>query len=80
MSKLLDLFIKKDAIEYMNRFENVIVELTKKRDCIGVICGHIHTPADKFIDGARYLNCGDWISNRTAVIENDNGVIFLHKE
>ena len=70
----------KDAIQYINRFENVIIEITNKRDCMGVICGHIHTPADKFIENTRYINCGDWISNRTAVIENHNGMIFLHKD
>jgi len=26
----------------------------------GVICGHIHTPVIKQVDGVVYLNCGDW--------------------
>jgi UDP-2,3-diacylglucosamine pyrophosphatase LpxH len=51
------------------------VELTrqaKKHHCTSVICGHIHHPEDRDIDGVRYLNCGDWIENNSYIIYNDN--------
>ena len=42
-------------------------------DCIGIICGHIHTPADKMIDGIHYLNSGDWVESLTAIGETYDG-------
>jgi hypothetical protein len=38
-----------------------------------VICGHIHTPANKMIDGIHYLNSGDWVESLTALVETDDG-------
>jgi hypothetical protein len=40
---------------------------------VGVICGHIHTPADKQIDGIHYLNSGDWVESLTAIVEHLDG-------
>ena len=53
----------KAAVSFMVDFENEMIRQAKKRDCHTVICGHIHNPEDKMIDGVRYLNTGDWIEN-----------------
>ena len=53
----------KAAISFMVDFENEMVRQAKKVDCHTVVCGHIHSPIDKNIDGVRYLNTGDWIEN-----------------
>jgi len=53
----------KAAVSFMVDFENEMVRQAKKRNCDTVVCGHIHTPADKIINGVRYLNTGDWIEN-----------------
>jgi UDP-2,3-diacylglucosamine pyrophosphatase LpxH len=45
-----------------------MVRQAKKRNCHTVICGHIHTPADKTIDNIRYINTGDWIENQSYVL------------
>jgi UDP-2,3-diacylglucosamine pyrophosphatase LpxH len=58
----------KDAVKFIVSFETQLAYQAKKRDCVGVICGHIHKPEDKFIDGVHYLNCGDWIENNSYVI------------
>jgi UDP-2,3-diacylglucosamine pyrophosphatase LpxH len=44
-----------------------------RHDAQGVICGHIHhaTIHDDF--GIRYVNCGDWVENCTAVAEHHDG-------
>jgi UDP-2,3-diacylglucosamine pyrophosphatase LpxH len=63
----------KAAISFMTDFENEMVRQAKKRNCHTVICGHIHTPADKQIDGVRYLNTGDWIENTSYVIYETSG-------
>ncbi|MCB1517856.1 MAG: UDP-2,3-diacylglucosamine diphosphatase [Hyphomicrobiaceae bacterium] len=39
----------------------------------GVICGHIHIAEMHNDYGIDYLNCGDWVENRTAIIETLDG-------
>ena len=58
----------KSAVSFVNDFEVNAVKMAKKNDCHGVICGHIHQPADKMIDGSHYLNSGDFVENRTAIL------------
>jgi UDP-2,3-diacylglucosamine pyrophosphatase LpxH len=36
-----------------------------------IVCGHTHFPKIVNINGFRYINCGDWIHNRTYVIYNE---------
>ena len=49
----------------------------RRRDCQGVICGHIHTPDDRFIDGIHYLNDGDWVESCTALVEHADGTFEI---
>lgn len=72
--KSLSKFLKKkvkDAVKFITNFEEQLVYQSKKRNCIGVICGHIHTPENKFVDGIHYLNCGDWIENNSYIIYDE---------
>lgn len=69
--KSLSKFLKKkvkDAVKFITNFEDQVVYQAKKRNCKGVICGHIHTPENKIIDGIHYLNCGDWIENNSYIV------------
>jgi UDP-2,3-diacylglucosamine pyrophosphatase LpxH len=68
----------KAATNYVNDFEVTAVKMASKHGCQGVICGHIHQPADLIINEARYLNSGDWVENRTAILldQEDNFSIF----
>jgi UDP-2,3-diacylglucosamine pyrophosphatase LpxH len=52
--------------------------MAHKHGCVGVVCGHIHQPADRMIGNDHYLNSGDWVENRTAILldQNDNFTIF----
>lgn len=73
----------KAAISFMVNFENEMVRQAKKRNCHTVICGHIHKPEDKMIDGIRYVNTGDFVENRSKVIYNTNCrsiTVFNHGE
>jgi UDP-2,3-diacylglucosamine pyrophosphatase LpxH len=58
----------KSAASYINDFETTAVKMAQKHNCYGVICGHIHQPSDKIINGSHYLNSGDWVENKTALI------------
>ena len=49
----------------------------KRRGYDGVVCGHIHYPALREEDGLRYANCGDWIENCTALVEDHQGKMRL---
>ena len=42
-----------------------------------MICGHIHTPVIKQLDGIVYLNCGDWVDSCTAIVERVDGAMEL---
>jgi UDP-2,3-diacylglucosamine pyrophosphatase LpxH len=63
----------KQAVSHVSNFEQHIAELAKRRGCTGVICGHIHTPADRMIGNVRYLNSGDWVESLTAIVEHFDG-------
>lgn len=66
MKRSLSKYLKdnvKAAVSFMVDFENEMVRQAKKRNCNVVVCGHIHSPADKVIDNVRYLNTGDWVEN-----------------
>lgn len=60
----------KEAVKFVTNFENALAKEATDRGCDTVICGHIHTPADKLIDNnVRYLNCGDWIENNSYIVK-----------
>jgi UDP-2,3-diacylglucosamine pyrophosphatase LpxH len=60
----------KGAVKFITSFENQLVLEARKRNCKGVVCGHIHKPENKIIDNIHYLNCGDWIENNSYIIYN----------
>lgn len=63
----------KGAVSFISDFETQLAAVAKARHCDGVICGHIHTPADKFIGKTHYLNSGDWVESLTALVETHEG-------
>jgi len=68
----------KSAASFVDRYEDQLKELATFRECRGIICGHIHTPADKMLDGeVHYLNSGDWVESLTAIVETAPGEFEL---
>ena len=67
----------KAAVNFVSSFEEKITKLATAKECTGVICGHIHTPADKKIGGLHYLNSGDWVESLSAIVEHSNGRMQL---
>ncbi len=72
------------AVSFISDFENAVVRNVKRLGLDGVICGHIHTPVIKRIDGITYINCGDWVDSCTAIVEHYDGrmqlVRWVHTE
>ena len=67
----------KKAVEFISHFEEAVVRDARSRNCQGVICGHIHTPDDRMIDGIHYLNDGDWVESCTALVEHHDGTFEI---
>lgn len=63
----------KSAVSHVSKFEDHIVELAKRRGCVGVMCGHIHTASDKMLGDIHYLNSGDWVESLTGIVEHFDG-------
>ncbi len=63
----------KEAVNFIGDYENVVADAAKRRGVDGVIAGHIHSVADKYIGDIHYLNCGDWVESCTAIVEHHNG-------
>ena len=70
----------KVATNYVNDFEVTALSMATKKGCDGVICGHIHQPANRKINGKRYLNSGDWVENMSAICIDKKGKITLYKK
>jgi len=63
----------KSAVSFVGKYEEQLQQLARKRECCGIICGHIHTPDDKTMGSIHYLNSGDWVESLTAIVEYDDG-------
>ena len=63
----------KSAVSHVSNFEDHIADLARSRGCTGVMCGHIHTAADKQLGDIHYLNSGDWVESLTAIVEHLDG-------
>ena len=63
----------KRAVNFISDFESKIAEHARRRDCQGVICGHIHAPTMQQLDDVTYCNTGDWVEHCTALVEHADG-------
>ncbi len=61
----------KDAVKFINSFEETAAELAIENGYQYVVCGHIHQPEKRNIIAnngeVMYLNSGDWVENLTAL-------------
>lgn len=62
----------KAAVKFMTDFEREMARQAHKRGCHTVVCGHIHNPELKEVEGIRYINTGDWIENNSYLVLNQN--------
>lgn len=73
----------KGAVTFLNNFESYVIKEAHRRQVDGVVCGHIHQPAMREVDGVTYCNTGDWIENCTALVEDEAGnmeLLWWHEE
>ncbi|MFC5283611.1 UDP-2,3-diacylglucosamine diphosphatase [Pedobacter alpinus] len=66
----------KEAVKFINQFEQTAAELAIEKGYSFVICGHIHHPEIREIVNNKgkvtYLNSGDWVESLTALEYNEN--------
>ena len=73
----------KSINSWCNKFETRLATFAKEKNTIGVICGHIHKPEIKIIDGIQYLNSGDWVESGSVLVEHWNGeweILYYNSE
>jgi UDP-2,3-diacylglucosamine pyrophosphatase LpxH len=66
-----------DARRYIERFEHAAAYAARRHGLDGVICGHIHRPELRTVDGIAYCNDGDWVEHCSALTEDRNGRLAL---
>ena len=54
-----------------------IVRMARHEHVEGVVCGHIHTPIVRDIQGLPYYNTGDWVESTSALVEEFDGSMKL---
>ncbi|WP_413816481.1 UDP-2,3-diacylglucosamine diphosphatase [Pigmentiphaga sp.] len=67
----------KNAVSFITNFEEVLVNEAKRRGYDGVVCGHIHKPEIRQVDGVLYCNDGDWVESLSALVEDQQGQLHL---
>ncbi len=66
-----------DARRYIERFEHAAAHAALRHGLDGVVCGHIHRPEIRMVDGIRYCNDGDWVEHCSALTEDRHGQLTL---
>jgi UDP-2,3-diacylglucosamine pyrophosphatase LpxH len=67
----------KNAVSYINAFEEAVAAEAAKRGLDGVVCGHIHRPEIRDVNGITYCNDGDWVESLSALVETEEGELKL---
>lgn len=63
----------KSAVNFVSDFEHAVAHEARSRGYDGVVCGHIHRPEMRTIDGTLYCNDGDWVESLSALVEHQDG-------
>jgi UDP-2,3-diacylglucosamine pyrophosphatase LpxH len=67
----------KAAVNFIEDFERALCREARSRQLCGVVCGHIHKPEMRTIEGVLYLNDGDWVESCSALVEHQDGRLEL---
>lgn len=65
---------------HLAEFRSDAVAYARSRRCEGIICGHVHVPEHRHLDGVEYCNTGDWLESSSAMIEWYEQGLQLHHE
>ncbi len=63
----------KQALNYVHKYETILLNYCASKNHDGVICGHIHYPVIREDNNLRYMNPGDWQESCSALVEHMDG-------
>lgn len=68
----------KSTVHYLIDFrDEVVTQAARAQNVDGVICGHTHKPDYRLIGPILYVNDGDWVQSRSALVEEASGALRL---
>lgn len=67
----------KNAVAYVNSFEEALAHEAAERNLDGIVCGHIHCAEIRQIGDITYYNDGDWVESCTALVEETSGAMRI---
>lgn len=65
----------KNAVQFIDDYEQTVADEARRRGVDGVVCGHIHHAEIRDVDGVLYANDGDWVESCTALVETADGAL-----
>ena len=65
------------AVNFVERYEQTLAAEARRRAVTGVVCGHVHKPEVRLIEGVEYCNDGDWVESCSALVEHMDGRLEL---
>jgi UDP-2,3-diacylglucosamine pyrophosphatase LpxH len=81
LSKKIKMSVKQ-ALSFINDFEQACARYAISEQCNTVVCGHIHQACLRTIkigdDSVQYLNSGDWVESLTALEFNEGAWSLYH--
>lgn len=69
----------KETISFVDHYQDQLQQYAHRRNLDGIICGHIHTPEDKYYGDVHYMNSGDWVETMSFIAEHENGKLQVIK-
>ncbi len=67
----------RNAFSIIAKYETTLARECIRRELNSVICGHLHQPVIKEIDGVHYGNSGDWVESCSAMVEDIQGQLKM---
>lgn len=67
----------KEAVKFITHFEEAVIAEAALRNADGAVCGHIHSPQMRTINGLLYCNDGDWVETCSALVEDFDGKMYI---
>ncbi len=69
----------KNAVQFVSDYAHAISAEAHRRQVDGIVCGHIHQPEMRDMNGVLYCNDGDWVESCSALVEHFDGRLeILH--
>ncbi|MCG7585784.1 UDP-2,3-diacylglucosamine diphosphatase [Photobacterium sp. OFAV2-7] len=66
-----------NARKAIEHYEQAAAQEAVRQGLDGIICGHLHQPELRTINGVLYCNDGDWVESCTALVEHRQGRLEL---